>query len=164
MAKQLFYTLLLIFAGSSFYACGSYNCGEAEGLRISTIGLTAVEIDTIILRKFTKGSGFTSRIDTLSVNSSNALFQFPYTTKDTSFMGVLSAGVLLKSKYDYEIYIPAVNKLVSITDISEPQQRMKKGLFNTSKEYCVNAIQSFQQDGQMVTLKNIWQPEIYIHK
>ena len=73
-------------------------------------------------------------------------------------MGVLSPDILLKSKYDYEIFIPAVNKLVRITAISEPQQRMKKGLFNTTKEYCVNAIQSFQQDGQMVT-PNTWQPE-----
>ena len=164
MAKQLIYTVLFFFAFPAFYACGSYNCGEAEGLRISTIGFTAAEIDTIILRKFTKGSGFASKIDTLSVNSSNALFQFPYTTKDTSFMGVLSPDVLLKSKYDYEIYIPAVNKLVSITAISEPQQKMRKGFLSTTKEYCINAIQSFQQDGRMVTPQNNWQPEIYIHK
>ena len=163
MTKQLAYIIMLFFAAAAFCACGSYNCGEAEGMRISTVGLTAVEIDTMILRKFTKGSNFTSRIDTLSINPSNALFQFPYTTKDTSFMGVLSPDILLKSKYDYEIFIPAVNKLVRITAISEPQQRMKKGLFNTTKEYCVNAIQSFQQDGQMVT-PNTWQPEIYIHK
>ncbi len=163
MTKQLPYIILVFFAAAAFFACGSYNCGEAEGIRISTVGLTAVEIDTIILRKFTKGSNFTSRIDTLSINSSNALFQFPYTSKDTSFMGVLSPDVLLKSKYDYEIFIPAINKQVRITAISEPQQRMKKGLFNTTKEYCVNAIQSFQQDGQMV-MPNTWQPEIYIHK
>lgn len=163
MTKQLPYILPLFFACTVFCSCGSYNCGEAEGLRISTVGLTAAEIDTIILRKFTKGSNFSSRVDTISINASNALFQFPYTTKDTSFMGVLSDEVLLKSKYDYEIYIPSVNRLARITAISEPQQGMKKGLFSTTKEYCVNVIQSFQQDGQMVT-PNSWQPEVYIHK
>lgn len=163
MTKQFAYIIMLFSAAAVFCACGSYNCGEAEGIRIATVGLTAAEIDTIILRKFTRGSNFSSRIDTLSLNSSNAVFQFPYTTKDTSFLGILNPDVLLKSKYDYEIFIPAVNKLVRITAISEPQQRMKKGLFNSTKEYCVNTIQSFQQDGQMVT-PNIWQPEVYIHK
>lgn len=164
MTKQIPYLILVFFAAAAFCACGSYNCGEAEGLRISTVGLTAVEIDTIILRKFTKGSNFTSRIDTLSINPFNALFQFPYTTKDTSFMGILSEDVLLRSKYDYEIFIPSVGKLVRITAISEPQQRMKKGLFSTTKEYCINAIQSYQQDGRTITPKNNWQPEIYIQK
>ncbi len=164
MTKHVTYFMLVFSAAITFSACGSYNCGEAEGLRISTIGLTATDIDSIVLRKFTKGSNFSSRIDTLSINSSNALFQFPYTTKDTSFMGILNPEVLLKSKYDYEICIPAVNKLVRISAISEPQQKMKKGFFNTTKEYCVNAIQSFQQDGQLVIPQNTWQPEIYIHR
>ena len=79
-------------------------------------------------------------------------------------MGILNPEVLLKSKYDYEIFIPAVNKLVRITAITEPQQRMKKGLFNSTKEYCVNVIQSYQQDGQTITPKNNGQPEIYIHQ
>lgn len=163
MTKHIAYSLLIFFTTAAFCACGYDNCGEAEGLRISTIGLTAVEIDTIILRKFTKGGNFTSMIDTLSINPSNVFFQFPYTTRDTSFMGVLRPDVLLKSKYDYQIYIPAVNRLVRITDIREPQQKMKRTL-PSDKTYCLNSIQSFQQDGQMVTLNNNWQPEIYIHK
>ena len=163
MKKRLLYIVLVLAAISGFYACGYYNCQASPGLRIGTIGLTAAEIDTIILRKYTKGSGFTNRIDTLQIDSSNALFQFPFAGKDTSFMGVFSMDALLKSNYDYEIFIPAVNKLVKITGIYEPQQKMKRTL-TSDKTACVDIIQSFQQDGITVTLSPQWPEHIYIHR
>jgi hypothetical protein len=163
MTKQVIYFILSINLFFAVSSCGSYNCGEAEGLRISTISLTPSEIDTIILRKYIKGSAFTNLIDTLIMDSTNALFQFPFTNKDTSFLGILKPEVLIKSKYDYEIYIPAINKLVKITDINEPQQKMKRGFLSTDKTYCINIIQSFQQDGKTVNA-DAGNDQIFIHK
>jgi hypothetical protein len=160
MKKQFIYIALFI-AIVHCSACGYDNCGPSEGLRIATIGMTPSQIDTIILRKFARGSGFTNRIDTVLIDSTKAYFQFPYTTKDTSFMGILSEQTLLKSQYDYEIFIPSVNRLVRVSDINEPQQRMKK-TFPSTKTYCINNIQSFQQDGSLVTLKAFAQQQVYI--
>ncbi|MEO5591666.1 MAG: hypothetical protein ABIR15_20085 [Chitinophagaceae bacterium] len=163
MTKQVIYCIVSIVLFFSVSSCGSYDCEESEGLRICTISLTPSEIDTIILRKYTKGSAFTNLIDTLILDSTNALFQFPFTNKDTSFLGVLKPEVLIKSKYDYEIYIPAVNRLLKITDINEPQQKMKRGFFSTDKTYCMNAIVSFQQDGKIINIIS-YNNQIFIHR
>ena len=161
----LFYTsyiCCLLYLSS----CGSYNCGEAEGIRISTIGLTRAEADSIVLRKFKKGSNFTKLVDTIVLSHNSTVFiQFPYATPDTSFMGILDDRVLIRSNYDYEIYIPSIAKLTKITDIVEPQQKMKRSFLSTDKAYCINTIESFQQDGQNVSLMPYFpEPQIYIHR
>lgn len=165
MTKQKLHWIAGLACLYAFYSCGSYNCSEAQGLRISTIGLTATEIDTIILRKFIKGSAFTKLVDSIVLTSANTAFQFPYSTPDTSFMGVLDEKILIRSPYDYEIYIPAVNKLTKIAGVDEPQQKIKRGFLSTDKTGCINSIVSYQQDGQTMTLMpNHPYPEIYIRR
>ena len=144
----------IFFLASS---CGTYNCAEAPGLRISTVALTAVEIDTIVLRKFTKGSGFAKMIDTVSINSHYQI------VNDTATTGSFYSTELLYSKYDYEIYIPAINKLTRITDINEPQQKEKKAFLSGNKTYCVNLIVSYLQDGKIINMDD-YNNQVFIHK
>jgi hypothetical protein len=162
MTKPAIYFIAIIFLFSSVYSCGTYKCSQADGLKICTISLTPEDIDTIILRKFTKGSGFTNKIDTLIMDSTNTFFEFTRFSKDTSSLVIFKPDMLIKSKYDYEIYIPAVNKLVKITEINEPRQKEKKGLFNTDKTYCVNVIQSYKIDGK--TAKPEYNNQLFIYR
>ena len=36
-------------------------------------------------------------------------------------MGAFLGGILLQSKFDYQIFIPAVNRTTNLTEINEPQ-------------------------------------------
>jgi len=159
MAKQTL-VLLLLFVWATLGSCGSYYCGDAEGLRITPVGFSSTEIEAIIVRRFIKGTGFNKFADSLQLDKSNTGFEF---SNDTATMYSLNPDNLLKSRYDYEIYFPAVNRLVKIADINEPHQKMKGSLFSTEKTYCVNAILSFTQDGHVITMQS-WRGEVYIHK
>ena len=148
MTKNIihFITIIVLFIA----ACSGKdnNCREADGLKICTISFTPEEIDTIILRKFSKGTGFKNKIDTLIMDSTNAFFEISKFSKDSSVLAIFTPAMLIKSKYDFEIYFPAVNKLVKITEIDEPLQKQKKGIADTT--YCTNVIKSFKMDGQTV--------------
>jgi hypothetical protein len=158
VSKQTKYCFIAIAMLISFYSCRTYTCSEANGLRISTISLTKNDRDTIILRKFTKASAFTKLVDTLLIDSTKVVYEM---SNDTANIVANTGDVLLKSKYDYEIYIPGISKLVKITEINEPQQEIKRGF---SKVGCVNTIQSYQQDGQTLTLNQYDYDKVYIHK
>ena len=164
MHKKALYTIIIWLVIISGYACGYYNCNEAPGLRISTIAMSASEIDTIVLRKFAKGSNFTMLLDTLQLDSTNTMFQFPFSGTDTSFMGLLKDETLLKSKYDYQVFIPAVNKLVKITEINEPQQKVRSNFLVNDKLACANIIQSYKMDGQLLTGTDFEYNYVYIKK
>ena len=164
MLKKVRYGVTICLVIVAGYACGYYNCNEALGLRISTIGLSASEIDTIILRKFVKGSNFTVLVDTLQLDTTNTRFQFPFSGADTSFMGLLKDETFLKSKYDYQVFIPAVNKLVRITEIYEPQQKVRSNFLVNDKVGCANIIQSYKKDGQLQNGSDFQYNFVYIKK
>jgi hypothetical protein len=151
MYMQTKYFIFIISCCTIFSSCGTYPCAEAQGLRISPVSFTEAERDTIVFRKFVKNGSFTSLLDTTIITADNAVFK---TSNDTANM-VAAAGILrLVSKYDYEIYIPAVNRLTKITDIIEPQlEGNNKSIFNTRDILCGNSIQSYKKDGQLLTAK-----------
>ena len=120
MIKQIISPLVFIAVIIALHSCGTYDCAEADGLRIGGVSFTAAELDTIILRKFVKGTGFTQLIDSVFVTD------YYQVTNDTATAGAFLSSDRLKSKYDYQIYIPSINRLVKITDMYEPQQEGKK--------------------------------------
>ena len=158
MAKP-FCLLVLSFCVTTLYSCGTYDCVEAYGLRIGAVSLTAAELDTIILRKFVKGSSFTQQIDSVLVID-------PYQLEnDTATAGAFSGSDVLKSKYDYEIYVPAINRLTKITDMFEPQlQGKNKSIFNNTDVICGNTIQSYKKDGILLNATQFNYQFVYITK
>jgi hypothetical protein len=92
-------------------------------------------VDTIITRKFLKGSNFSQLIDTLQWDRSRVDFR-KYT--DTFQMVSWSGDITLHSQYDYQVFIPAGNRTFNVAEINEPQ-RMDEC---RGKVMCVNMIVS----------------------
>jgi len=93
-------------------------CVPSDGLRLGLVDFNSADADTIIVRKFQRGDNFTKLIDTLQWDNSNVVF---YPRGDTLQMGEFIAGILLESKFDYQVFFPAVSRTYHITDIDEPQ-------------------------------------------
>lgn len=102
-----------------FSSCHNCICAPSDGLKLATITFDSTEIDTLIIRKFQKGSNFTSLIDSLQWDRTIVLF-----TKfnDTFQMGTWRGDIQLKSQYDYQVYVPATNRTFKITEMNEPQR------------------------------------------
>jgi hypothetical protein len=64
-------------------------------------------------------------------------------------MAIFVGDILLKSNYDYRVFVPAVNKTFAITEINEPQQLGDC----RGKIMCGNVIQSCKMDGMTASLK-----------
>jgi len=113
------------------------------------ISYSASEIDTIIARKFSKGSNFLQQIDTILMDKTNVMFN---AQNDTFQMVSYKGNIPLLSKYDYQVVIPAISRTINITEINEP---MLEGDCR-GKEACVNFIVSAKLDGSFIptTIKN----------
>jgi hypothetical protein len=162
MMKSSLYRCILVCVICAGASCGTYPCAEAGGLRISPVGFTDAERDTVVVRKFLKNGIFSIPADSFFISAANADF---IVSHDTANM-VSSVGLLrLVSKYDYEIYLPGANRLYRITEINEPQQEGKKNsIFNNNKLLCGNTIQSYKQDGQLVSAGTFNFDFVYIKK
>jgi len=112
--------LLFLFAFViTLASCHNCVCAPSDGLRLGLITFDSTEVDTIITRKFQKGSNFSQLIDTLQWDRSRVDFR-KYT--DTFQMVSWSGDILLRSQYDYQVFIPAANRTFYVSDINEPQR------------------------------------------
>lgn len=127
--------LLAITSILIFSSC-NYPCAPSDGLQMELIGFTQLEADTIVLKKFEKGSGFTTAIDSLVIDSNVTRFRL---SNDTLKITSTISTTNLLSKFDYMISIPSTNSVFYITEMNEPQQEGRKSKY---KIMCGNTIQS----------------------
>jgi len=143
-----FSTLLLIIC-ITLISC-NYDCNHATA-NISLLSFPVNETDTIIVRKFTKSSNFKSLLDTFSLNKSNSSYQ---RTNDTlEIYNTFGTDNGLLGKYDYEVYLPEINRLFQITEISEAFQSINSGL-SCNKVACVNYFKSYKVNEQLVDVNS----------
>jgi hypothetical protein len=127
--------LLLLALIVALASCHNCVCAPSSGLRLGMITFDSTEVDTIITRKFRKGSNFSQLIDSVQWDRSKVDFR---KQTDTFEMASWSGDILLHSQYDYQVFIPANNKTFNVTEINEPQ-RMDEC---RGKVMCVNRIVS----------------------
>ena len=158
MKNLIQYSLLTIIVCALISACGEYPCGKASSY-IALLSFTPAESDTIIVRRFNKGNNFLNLKDTIIIDKSNTNFQ---QNGDTILVlgGGFNGNSIITSDYDFEIYLPPLNKTYTISEITEPQQYRKN---STRKDYCINAITSYKLNGQLVNAGNSF-TRIYIKK
>ena len=131
-------------------ACGRCSCTPSDGLYFNLVSFTDQEADTIVVRRFVKGSNFTQLADTLLVDENNLRFS---RSNDTLSMASSGDGAaVLHPSYDHEMYFPAVSKTTRVSDMSEERASQPCGPFTGGKVGCMNPIRSVNLDGQRVTI------------
>lgn len=137
------YLLFIIILSSC-----TYPCAKSDGLSTNFISFSERDIQSFIIKKYVKGSRFSSFVDSLVVDSSVAGFVRKNDTLDL----VYSRGKLrLTSDFDYRVLLPAANITYDITEIEEPQTEGKK---SNKKKLCVNKIVSCRVNGQFNPIIN----------
>ncbi len=112
MIKILKIFTCLFLLTYSLYGCGKTPCIRSV-LSFNLIGYNDTEVDTLILRTYSKGSGFTNLKDT-------AFCQVSYTkSNDTLRVSFIKGAFYINSLSDYQIYFPGVGKQYSLTEINE---------------------------------------------
>ena len=135
----------LLFCMCSYLILPSCNqtCHDAES-SISLIGFTSNETDTIIVRKFSKSTNFTTLLDTFLVTEANTSYNRINETLHIFVSFAPEHG--LASGYNYEIYIPENNKLYQISEIVENYESQNVGC---KKVLCINSIASYKINGKI---------------
>lgn len=124
----------------------TYQCARSSGVMVNFISFTEQEIRPFSIKKYVKGSNFTSFIDSLLVTDTVTR----YGRSNDSLIWQSSIGsARMPSDYDYIVYIPAVNSTYRITELYEPQREGKK---STKKIMCVNAVVSCRINGVLTQI------------
>ncbi len=147
--RQLFTFFIII--SIAFFSC-SYECSNAT-VNFSLVSFQAAETETIIVRKFTKMSNFTSLLDTFSLNQLNSSYSNTNDTLEVRNSYGTDNGLL--SKYDYEIYLPAINRLYKVSEINEEFRSINQGL-SCKKRGCVNSFKSYKVNGVLVNVNSYY--------
>lgn len=147
-SKSIFLLGLSIFCIFLLSCNKEISCNEATST-LNFISFPNIETDTIILKRFTKATNFTTPVDTFSIHNSNSSYE---RFNDTLQIGNSFGGDNgLKSKYDYEIFLPHSNRIFRISEITEEFTHITGGgLFSMDKRSCVNLIKSYKINGQLV--------------
>jgi hypothetical protein len=131
--------IVSIFFVILFSSCGkSLSCIDAVA-SLNFVSFADSATDSIILKKFIKDSGFTSLVDSIIITKNNSIYQ---KSNDTLRIETPQSGdYFIDIHYDYEVYMPVVNRVFKITDIVQEQTEMHAGgLFSMDKIGCVNPI------------------------
>lgn len=125
-----------------------------QDVKLAFIGFKMSEIDTIILRQYEKGSSFSNLLDTSIEAIDTNYVKSSFSSHDTTFIALNFAD---RKNYhelfpdrDWQIFIPALNMITSISDVVSPQSHIKCVLGGDLCGGCINPINSFTQNGQPV--------------
>ncbi|HEY8688508.1 MAG TPA: hypothetical protein VIM07_04675 [Chitinophagaceae bacterium] len=132
--------LLLLIILSCISACGKCPCVDSN-IDPAFIGFNPSEVDTIIIRKYSKNNNFNTLIDTaffdnktsFQIQKSNDTISFPYRPGNFS----------IDKNYDWVLFLPSINRTFKISNIVSPQVSLPC----PNKVQCVNPINSLNIDG-----------------
>jgi len=133
--------------------CYEVDC-EQENINFGLVSFTQSEADTIVFRKYQAKSNFQILEDTMQIANINVLT--PVIRNDTILFWTSNSRTTnikfqLSAGNDYEIFIPAANKLARITDIVEQKTKIKHCDISDGNKICYNPLISFRVDGQLKT-------------
>jgi hypothetical protein len=143
-------SVVLVFASCT----KEYDCADLQ-IRPAFIGFSPTDIDTFVLRKFKPANNFQNLIDTFIVNyGNNGYYQV---SNDTTSVFVTDGKNGIKAGYDWQIFIPAKNKTVFVSEIVSEKKTGRRGYGIFSLDPgpgCTNDIFSAKLDNQLVNFSN----------
>jgi uncharacterized protein YaiE (UPF0345 family) len=143
MIRMLLIILLAILT-SLLFSCRNIQCNNTYITPVF-VGFPSGDLDTIVLRKFKAGSDFQVLEDTTIFTNNDTVAAY-YTSNDTTIveMNIISGEYkYLLPGDDWQVYLPAKNVTVLVSNIASPQMHIK--CFGDCG--CVNQIDSFMQNG-----------------
>ena len=126
----------------AFFSGCERECYPGE-INLTFVGFARADIDTLIIRAYTANDNYSHLLDTVLENVGYASI---FIVSNDSLVVYLNSSDLyhtITAGYDWQIYIPAKNRTVRISNIISPQTK-------NSGRSCVNPINSFEQDGKLI--------------
>ena len=140
-----------------------YDCSDLQ-IQPAFINYLPADIDTFVLRKFKPSDNYQTLIDTFVVNYGYyGLYQ---TSSDTTSVLVTDGKNGIKAGFDWQLYIPATNKTVLISDIISEKKTEKRGYGIFSMDpgpSCTNAIFTAKVNNQPINFSNSDTARHYIY-
>ena len=121
-------------------------------IKLGFISFSDTATNSFILRQFKKATNFKTLVDTILITQTNGSYkkfndslqvEYSFNTKH----GYTSSKHGLTSEFDYEIYLPSLNKTFQISDIDEEYKMQKKGSTSDNSS-CDNYIKAYSVNGQ----------------
>jgi hypothetical protein len=144
--------LIILISAIVFTSCSRTVPCSNQYVTPAFVGFKFSELDTLIIRKYKKDDNYLTLLDTVLITTDSTILS-KGSSNDTTI--VLLNHISGEEKYifpdnDWEIYIPARNMLVSMSNFVSPQTDHKCTLGGDLCPGCLNPINSFLQNGQNV--------------
>lgn len=148
MVRRIFTALLVLSLGtlSSCYRNTTVLC-QQENIQLRYNGFEVTQLDTVIVQRFEKGSGFGALAGTIHLTADSTTFS---NDRDTLVpLSSLGYGVLAPGN-DYVIHVPATGSEYRVSDIdleghASETYREAYGV-TYDRDPCINHIVSFRLD------------------
>lgn len=131
-----------------------YDCIDLQ-IQPVFINFLPSDLDTFVLRKFKAADNYQTLIDTFVVKYGYyGLYQ---TSNDTTSVLVTDGKNGIKARFDWQLFIPAKNKTVLISDIISEKKTGKRGYGIFSMDpgpSCTNDIFSAKMNNQIINFSN----------
>ncbi len=148
-----------------FASCGreyEVDCIDPQ-IETAFINYAKPDIDTFILRKFKAADNYQTLLDSFTVAYGWAGY---YTTLHDTTSIYISGDKGIKAGFDWQIFIPALNKTVLVSDIVTEKKTgtCKNGIFSLDKMACgcANRVYSAKINNQVVNFPDSTIYTIYI--
>jgi len=158
--------IAVLFSALIFNGCKctkEYECGDPP-IYPAFIGFSAADIDTFVVRKYQPNTNYQNLVDTFVIKYSD----YYRTSNDTTKVILYLKGDQgIKPGFDWQVFIPAVQKTVFVSDIRGNKKTTECGaLAAPSNCGCANDLFSAKQDNQIITFTDTDRqpPFIYIRK
>ncbi|MCW3123538.1 MAG: hypothetical protein JWQ38_3030 [Flavipsychrobacter sp.] len=126
---KYFFSSLLIIISTGLYSCGGTIKCQDEPISLAFNGFDSLTLHRVILIKYTKNTGFTQIID--SVTSGTGTSQYAIDTNGFKINNLTYA--VITPAYDYGVYIASTQRLYKIHGVS-----FKQATTHTSCKLCEN--------------------------
>ncbi len=144
--KVLIFVLLLC---SMVISCRKeFECTDPN-IELVFINYSQPDIDTFVVKKFNPRNNFLVIIDSFTIGKNlNANYLIHNDTTNIRFNGSL----LINAAFDWQIFIPAKNKTIFLSEILIEKRTETSGSinFDVNSPRCRNNVKSAKVDGQIV--------------
>jgi hypothetical protein len=153
MTLKLASTAILLIAALS-RCTTEYDCADPQ-IQPAFIGFALADIDTFVLKKFKAGNNYQILIDSFRVTT--GYYANYRLSNDTATVTVTDGKNGIKAGFDWQLFIPAKNRTLFISEIIGEKKTGKRGhgIFSMDPAPgCTNDIFSVKIDNQVVSYSN----------